>query len=119
MHDLYGSDHQRFGDYAFGYKHPLFIGVLICWLCFPNLAQSDQAQIYRTFGSGKIQTCKGIFIEACGYEEVSLPALIDQAKSQLHGIWHEKKSDYTMCYMELEGGIWTKKTLMFRCIPVR
>ncbi len=119
MHNPYGWDQQRFCKYALEYKHPLYIGVLISLLCFPNLVQSDQVQIYRTFGSGKIRTCKGIGFEVCSYEEITLPDLIDQAKSPLNGIRHEKKSDYTMCYMDLEEGIWTKKLLMFRCIPVR
>jgi hypothetical protein len=81
--------------------------------------QSDQVQIYRTFGSGKIETCKGIGFEVCSDEEITLPDLIDQAKSRLNAIWHEEKRDYTMCYMDLEQGIWTKKLLRFRCIPVR
>ena len=119
MHNLYSPDHQRFRKYALEYKHLLYTGVLISFLCFSNPAQSDQVQIYRTFGSGKILTCKGIGLETCSHEEITLPDLIDQAKSQLNDIRHEEKSDYTMCYMDLEQGIWMKKKLMFRCIPVR
>ena len=119
MHNLCSPDQQRFCKYALEYKHLLYIVVLIFLLSFPKLVQSDQVQIYRTLGSGKIETCKGIGFEVCSSEEITLPKLIDQAKSPLNGIRHEKKRDYTMCYMDLEQGIWTKKFLLFRCIPVR
>ena len=63
--------------------------------------------------------CKGIGIESCKFEPARVAVKIDQFRLG-SSIWHEKKGDGRfICYQEVENGIWTKKTLIFDCVPIR
>ena len=76
----------------------------------------DSWRIYETDGLGKIQTCEDI---SCSYEEVEILYEIDQVRDETEIYHEEKNGGKTMCYMQLECGIWIKEMMMFECTPVR
>lgn len=95
----------------------IIAAIILIELVIATPVWGDQAIQYHTNGLGKIQVCKGIGLETCGYQEVQIPALVNTMRREWGGVYHEKKSNFTMCYLQMEQGIWTKKKLMFKCVP--
>jgi hypothetical protein len=78
-----------------------------------------KAQAYKTDGSGQIQTCWGAGIQFCGFESASLPEFINAHDPEWGYIRSDRKPEgFTMCYLDLPGGIFSERLLMFRCEPL-
>ena len=95
--------------------------VLIAATSIAGCAQDDSpvATGYRTNGTAKLQVCKGAGIEKCEYEPTDVPERIDLQDPDWNLLRAEQKSSTrTMCYLDLPGGPFTKRKLMFDCEPI-
>jgi len=74
---------------------------------------------YRTDGTATLEVCKGAGIEKCNNELAEVPELIDLRDPDWSSLRSERKSStWTMCYLDLPGGLFTKRKLMFDCEPI-
>ena len=97
-----------------GFAASLVFGAAAC-----DSGPHVEAQAYKTHGTGRIRTCTGAGIEMCNYESADVPQFIDAHDSKWTGVRAEWKSeDYTMCYLNLPGGFFSERLLMFRCEPL-
>ena len=99
----------------------LAASVLLCCLSMAGCSQGDSPTptAYLTDGTAEIQVCKGAGIEKCDYEPTEVPELIDVRNPDWMALRSERKSStWTMCYLDLPGGLFTKRKLMFDCEPV-
>ncbi len=97
----------------------LTVAVAASILGRPSTAAADTVRFYKTQGTARVETCRGVGFQWCSSDVVPIPLWINSSHPTWRGLYHYERDEQTTCTFGVERiGYITTRTFYIPCTPL-